>query len=102
MDLWLSMTGLLYDSGKRVYDLTSESNKVWFDLNNLCFINNHPKTRLMSIKVWRIITYCICTKISQKNQEGNKSLLSLLRTPFQMTLPYVNDPSAREGIIYHL
>lgn len=102
MDLWLSMTGLLYDNGKRVYDLTSDSNKGWFSLNNLCFINNQPKTRLMSIKVWRIITYCICTKISLKNQEGNKMLLSLLQTPFQMTLPYVNDPSAREGIIYHL
>ncbi|CAI4056135.1 DNA-binding protein RIF1 SKDI_02G3830 [Saccharomyces kudriavzevii IFO 1802] len=101
MDLWLSMTGLLYDNGKRVYDLTSESNELWFGLNNMCFIDDHPKTRLMSIKVWRIVTYCICTKISLKNQEGNKKLLLLLQAPFQMTLPYVNDPSAREGIIYH-
>ncbi|CAI4060473.1 hypothetical protein SUVZ_04G4840 [Saccharomyces uvarum] len=101
MDLWLSMTGLLYDNGKTVYDLISESSKTWFDLNQLCFMNEQPKTRLMSIKVWRIITYCICTKISLKNEEKNERLLSLLQTPFQMTLSHVNDPSAREGIIYH-
>ncbi|CAI1934976.1 hypothetical protein SEUBUCD650_0D04800 [Saccharomyces eubayanus] len=101
MDLWLSMTGLLYDNEKTVYDLISESSKTWFDLNHLCFMNEQPKTRLMSIKVWRIITYCICTKISLKNEEKNERLLSLLQTPFQMTLPHVNDPSAREGIIYH-
>lgn len=101
MDLWLAMTGLLYNSTDRLRQLTSTAEDEWLSLNLLCFQMDDPQAKLLSIKVWRILTYSICTHLEKFSPE-NLEVIKLLQKPFIFSQKEQYDFNVMEGLLFHL
>ncbi|AQZ12957.1 RIF1 (YBR275C) [Zygosaccharomyces parabailii] len=101
MDLWLAMTGLLYNSTDRLQQLTSATDREWLDLNFLCFQAEDPQAKLLAIKVWRILTYSICSHLETFSTE-NLRIIKLLQRPFTFSREDEYDFNIMEGLLFHL
>ncbi|CCF57420.1 hypothetical protein KAFR_0C04300 [Kazachstania africana CBS 2517] len=102
-DLWLAMVGLLYRKADKIEELsagTYENN--WLSLNSSCFEIPEEHIKLMSLKVWRILFYGVCSEISGKFDEKDLLMLNLLRRPFELSEGQHTMPAVRDGLLYCL
>lgn len=102
MDLWLAITGLVYNSRQHLIGMKKDEERRWLELNHICFKVGTPTARLLSLKVWRIVTYCVCAQIQTSPNEIDLQLITLLKVPFEYAKNHHSDPATREGLIYFL
>lgn len=102
MDLWLAMTGLMYNNPQKILEMGKKGGHSWIELNHLCFQVENPQAKLLSLKVWRILIYCVCSHLEDNSDVQNTSLADLLQKPFLYGRTEHSDPNVREGLIYYL
>lgn len=99
MDLWLALTGLIYNKPQKLEELTQPAGLKWLALNNVCFGLEDSQAKNLALKTWRIITYVVCTNVSG-DSPSNKNIIKMVLKPFE-SIEYRNlDPGIRDGIIY--
>ncbi|GAV52395.1 hypothetical protein ZYGR_0AG03860 [Zygosaccharomyces rouxii] len=101
MDLWLALTGLLYNNTDRLEYLGTHVDDEWLNLNLLCFETSSAQAKLLSLKVWRVLTYSICTHLEDETIKNIK-IVSLLQRPFEFAQQEQYDFNVMEGLIFHL
>ncbi|GAV47383.1 hypothetical protein ZYGR_0H02240 [Zygosaccharomyces rouxii] len=101
MDLWLALTGLLYNNIDRLDYLSTHIDNEWLSLNLLCFHASSAQAKLLSIKVWRVLTYSICTHLEHETVK-NIRIVNLLQRPFEFTQQEQYEFNVMEGLIFHL
>ncbi|CCD23504.1 DNA-binding protein RIF1 NDAI_0B04690 [Naumovozyma dairenensis CBS 421] len=108
IDLWLAMVGLLFNNKKNIIHLLDKdkthdkSSADWLNLVQLCFKNSDGKTKLLSLKVWRILTYCICTHVTELDSAYQIPLLNILKIPLEISKTEHGNDNVRDGIIYYV
>lgn len=101
MDLWLALTGLLYNNIDRLEFLSKHIDNEWLDLNLLCYQAPSAQAKLISIKVWRILVYSICIHLEGLTTRNIK-VVKLLQRPFEFTQENEYDLNVREGLVFYL
>lgn len=109
MDLWIGMVGLLFNNANSLEMLTKENaetdanrSDTWIDLNKLCYNKGTGKVKYFSSKVWRILFYCVSKHLDEFNETSKPMVLDLLKTPFDMSRPYINDSDVSKALLYCL
>lgn len=102
MDLWLAMTGLMYNNSDKLLKLGKTGGNGWIELNHLCFQVDDPQAKLLSLKVWRILIYCICAHLEGNSNVQISGFAKLLQKPFSYGRTEHSDPNVREGLLYYL
>ncbi|KAL3235275.1 hypothetical protein RNJ44_00034 [Nakaseomyces bracarensis] len=100
MDLWLALMGLLFNNKKRITFLLTDEGKKWIDLNIECLKEDSPKSRLLSLKVWRIMIFCISNNHKYLESHELIELVSFLIKPIKTVLHDVDQESTFTGINY--
>ncbi|EDO17203.1 hypothetical protein Kpol_1035p16 [Vanderwaltozyma polyspora DSM 70294] len=102
MDLWLALMALMYNNEEHVVDLAyNEEDKEWISINQECFEQKNIQAKIYSIKVWRIIQYCVFHNISNVAKEKQEKLLRLLLKPFDYCTEFETDQAIKDGLIYY-
>lgn len=102
MDMWLSFMGLLFNSKGRLAFLASKEGEKWVDINLNCLSVNDPKCRILSLKVWRILIYCVTNNIDFLGEKEAKKISQVLLNPVNVTVNELEDNSTFMGVKYLL
>lgn len=101
MDLWLALVGLLFNNIDRLEYLSAHIDNEWLNLNLICFQAPSAQAKLLSLKVWRVLTYSVCTHLENETVKSIK-IVYLLQRPFEFAQREQYDFNVMEGLIFHL
>lgn len=102
MDLWLALMGLLFNNKKRITFLLTDEGKKWIDLNIECLEVKSAKARLLSLKVWRILVFCISNNNKYLESHELIALSTFLIKPIKTVINDIEQDTTLKGVKYLL